>query len=156
MGYGMIVPPESAAVLRMHLHLANVKLARSRWPWDESRRAKEAYARRWKARDWQSWLDQTVELPLEVLVMLPNRGPRVVQIREMIPQSRTTAEKMGVYFATMVDGEALVFGGTTIMPLDVDTRSAEAFAEYHAYRQLAGPPPGMRSAPKFMEFGPGS
>ena len=51
-------------------------------------------------------------------------------------------------------GEALVLGGTTIMPLEIDTRSAEAFAEYHAYRQLAGPPPGMRRGPKYMEFGP--
>lgn len=148
MGYGMIVPKASAPSLRMHLNLADANLACSRWPWEENRRVKDAYARRWRTRDWQSWLGERITLPLEALVPLAKRGPTVLQIHELLPASRETAEEMGVYFAAGDREDRLVLGATAVMPLNFGSASSEALAEYHAYRQLAGPPPGMRGAPQ--------
>jgi hypothetical protein len=43
----------------------------------------------------------------------------------------------------------LLAGATTVIPVDIASPNTPALTEYQAYRDIAGPPPGVRDAPPF-------
>ena len=43
-------------------------------------------------------------------------------------------------------------GNTTLTPIDVASSAHVALAEYQAYRERVGPPPGVRDQPSVLRF----
>lgn len=46
--------------------------------------------------------------------------------------------------------QVIIAGGTTISPIDITSPNSLLLAEYHAFRDHAGPPPATRGQPTFM------
>ena len=60
------------------------------------------------------------------------------------------AARFGIYFVVPLDERGVMAGGTTIRPLDVALPNVLALAEYRAYRDEVGPPPGTIGQPDFL------
>lgn len=144
MGYGMILGKAHFANLLMPQHLADPQLVCSRWPWEADARSRREYETEWRRRDWQGWFEQRVVFPFDAVV-LTNQGPALHTVEDIARVPPQQARQMGIYFAVRCGGIKLRSGATGIYPLDMSARNAATFAEYRAYRDLVGPPPGMRS-----------
>jgi hypothetical protein len=155
MGYGMHVERRATAMLAIYLGLRHLAIAATPLPWRESPSARNDYLRRWRQREWHSWLAQHLQFPFQAFVGVPPRGE--IEIREvhgLLPSPGGDAREFGIYFEIPIPGDKGVFvaGGTYVLPLDITSANRLALEEYHAYRKLDGPPPGTRGMPKFADF----
>ena len=143
MGYGMILAKANFASLLVPQFLADPQLVCSRWPWEADARSKRESETEWRRRDWQGWFEQRVVFPFDAVV-LTNEGPALLTVEDIERVSGEQARKIGIYFGVRCGGMKLRSGATGIYPLDMSARNAATFAEYRAYRDLVGPPPGVR------------
>lgn len=156
LGYGMAVPRTAALVLHELLGLRQLAVVARPLPWLAGREAEKKWLREWRQREWYGWFAERVQFPFEALVPAAPAGvPALATIRGLVPSTPAEVEQMGIYFhADLGARTAMVAGGTAVTPLDVASPNRQAFAEYHAYRDIAGPPPATRGRPTFMEIGP--
>jgi len=143
MGYGMILAKAYFANLLMPQCLADPQVACSRWPWQADPRSEREHVTEWRRREWQRWFEQRVAFPFEAVV-LTNEGPALHTVEDIARGTPEQARRMGIYFGIRCSGMKLGAGATAIYPLDLSTPNAATFAEYRAYRDLAGPPPGVK------------
>jgi hypothetical protein len=157
MGYSTVVPKSDALILHEFLGLRHLEVVARPLPWRLSRESERRWLREWRQREWYGWFAERIQFPFEALVPTPPKGvPKLVTIRGLMPSTPAQAEQMGVYFeADLGSGGVMVAGGTSVTPLDVASPNRLAFAEYQAFRDIAGPPIGARGQPTFMEFGRG-
>jgi hypothetical protein len=156
-GYGACVPKNEALILHDFLGLRHLEVVSRPLPWRLGRESERRWLREWRHREWYGWFAERIQFPFEAFVPTPPKGiPRLLTIRGLVPSTPTQAEQMGVYFeADLGSGDVMLAGGTAVTPLDVTSPSRLSFAEYQAFRAIAGPPIGARGQPTFMEFGPG-
>jgi len=140
MGYGGIVPKQRSDEFLLPSYLSDARLACARWPWQVDTRSEREYAATWRQRDWQSWFEQRVTFPFQA-VLASNTGFSVHFVEDIVRVPSQTARQVGIYFTVRCDDAKLLVGGTAVMPLDMSTPNAATFAEYRAYRDIAGPPP---------------
>jgi hypothetical protein len=156
LGYGMALPPEQAVRLLLpYLGLRHPEVAARMLPWKENSAAADRYMRQWQQRDWQTWLGERLRFPFTGLVTAAaRRGTVVVEVKELLPSTLDQARRMGVYLAAVADQreETLIAGASTILPLDITSPERPALAEYQAYREKVGRPPGTRGTPEDFEF----
>ena len=94
----------------------------------------------WRERDWFEHMRSRVLCPFEACIM-GNELAWHGTIVEMFTSSAEDYERAGLYFV-MNDRHKSICGASAIVPLDFDSPSAMAFAEYREYRRLIGPPQG--------------
>jgi len=155
MGYGVTVPKRLAPMLSPLLGLRKPDVVARPWPWKESWAAGREYRAQWRSRDWQTWFEHHIEFPFDALVDAPQHAAKQLRrIDELIAATPEQARQFGVYFAApSADGkDVMVCGASTLLPVDVGSSNMAAIAEYQAYRDQVGPPPGMRGQPQFMKF----
>jgi hypothetical protein len=142
LGYGMTLEKQSAAPAIHLLGLRHPEVVCRPLPWKVSRSAREQYLRQWRDREWHAWLGEQMRFPFLAVVMLPE-GPALKEVGELTPSTPEQARQFGIYFAVPMERqEMLAAGATTIMPVDVTSVNMAALAEYRAYRDIVGPPPG--------------
>ncbi len=154
LGYAALVPRTDAQLLLPYLDLRRPDVVARPLPWKESRWAANEYLQTWKQREWHGWLSERLQFPFLALVSLPPDGkPRVLQVNGLVPTKPAQARQFGIYFdAGLGQSDVLVAGGTSVTPLDVGSANRVALAEYHAYRDKVGPPPGARDMPTFQRL----
>jgi hypothetical protein len=156
MGYGTVVPKSQSLILHEFLGLRHLATVCRPLPWLAGREAEKKWLREWRQRDWSDWFARRLQFPFEAIVPAPPDGaPKVATIRGPLPSTPADVERLGIYFHADGGGAtAMALGGTGIIPLDVTSPNRMAFAEYHAFRALVGPPVGIRGRPTFLEVTP--
>jgi hypothetical protein len=155
MGYSKSADKRTAVYLLPYLGLRHPDAASRPLPWNESRAAGERCLRAWRGRDWHGWLRDQLTFPFPAFVTTPPKGEqRVLDVFGLLPSTTEQARHFGVYFEVPLKGGGgvLAAGATHVVPLDVTSRNRLALAEYHAYRDRAGPPPASRAAPPFQKL----
>lgn len=156
MGYGTVVPRTDGLILHELLGLRQLAIVSRPLPWFAGREAEKKWLREWRHREWYGWFAERVQFPFEALVpTAPDGAPALATVRGLVPSTPAQAEQFGIYFqAELGSRTAMAAGGTGVTPLDVASPNRLAFAEYHVYRAIVGPPVGTRGQPTFMEIGP--
>ncbi len=151
-GYSVSVRKDKTALVLPYVGLQHPEVVMQPLPWRIGRAAEEEHRRVWRQRDWQGWLAERLQFPFPALVNMPPQGePQVHTVQRLLSASPQRARDFGIYFDVAFRGdEALVVGATGVTPLDVASTNRRALAEYHAYREWAGPPRAVRDAPTFM------
>jgi hypothetical protein len=155
MGYSKPLEKSFAQPFLAYLALRHPDVVGRPLPWNVSRAAEQHYLREWRGRDWQGWLQEQLTFPFAALVTTPPAGvPRLLEVRRLLPSTADRARVFGIYFEVPQPGrpEVLAAGGTHVVPLDITSRNRLALAEYHAFRDRAGQPPGVRGRPTFFEL----
>jgi hypothetical protein len=150
MGYGITLDKGEADPLAAYLELRHAEPAATPWPWNRDRATMEDYRRRWRHREWHGWLAERLRFPFLALVATPPRGKlRLREVKGLMPSTPEQAQQFGVYFEIPTGDEMMVAGGTAINPLDITSAACAALAEYQAFREWFGPPPGTIGQPTF-------
>lgn len=151
MGYGAMLDKKNASMLLPFLGLQHPEVAGRTLPWKVSRAAADEYLRAWKNREWYHWFKERMEFPFQAFVSMPPEGHlEVNEVCSLIPVSPKQAYQLGIYFEVKLSiNQPMVAGGTAITPVEIGSPQRLALAEYHAYRDRAGPPPGTRGRPSF-------
>lgn len=157
LGYGTVGPKADSLALHEFLGLRQLAVVARPLPWLMGREAEKKWLREWRHREWHGWFAERVQFPFEAMVpAAPNGVPTLATVRGLVPSTPEQAEQLGVYFfADLGTDTGMAAGGTAVNPLDVASPNRLAFAEYQAYRAVAGPPPATRGRPTFMELGRG-
>jgi hypothetical protein len=155
MGYGACVPKNEALIVHDFLGLRQLEVVSRPLPWRLGRESERRWLREWRHREWYGWFAERIQFPFDALVPTPPKGvPQLVTIHELHESTPADAERMGIYFyGDSVSGNAMMAGATSVTPLDVASPNRLAFAEYQAFREIAGPPVAVRGQPTFMEVG---
>jgi hypothetical protein len=154
MGYGVILPRRELGMEQMLLSPGFFVQAAKPYPLPMGVNRQEVM-REWRAREWLSWLSQRLSFPFPALVPLPPTnqwGPAtVVGFAPITPEQ---ARQFGIYVEVPNDAnrEVVIAGLTSVIPLEVGSSNWEAVIEYHAFRQLAGPPPGVPRGQTFLRL----
>lgn len=141
MGYGLSVPKDMIAPMGILVNgMRNLSAATFPLPWKMGRRLQMQCLEEWQRRDWHGWMQDRLRFPFLAAASLNNRRTAIARIDSMLTKSADESRQMGLYFAGQIDREeALAAGGTALVPIDIGSPSAMAFAEYHEYRKLVGP-----------------
>jgi hypothetical protein len=154
LGYSQMTDKSKSAPMEAYLGLRHPEVVGRPLPWNVSRAAAEQYLRQWCLRDWYGWLMERLQFPFRALVTTPPHGdPQVKEVARLLPSTPEDARRFGVYLeADLGGGTKLAAGGTHVTPLDVRSVNRAALAEYHAYRERVGAPPGTRGQPTFLDL----
>jgi hypothetical protein len=152
LGYGMSLSKRDSALLIPYLGLRHPEVVARPLPWKQNRAAADQYLRQWREREWQGWLAERLKFPFPALINLPPEGkPELKLVQGMLPNSPQQAWQFGIYLrAEMNETEILAAGATNVTPTDVTSPNTAALAEYKAYRDRVGPPPGTRGQPNYL------
>lgn len=152
MGYGKSLPKTHVAQLVQYLGLRHPEIVCRPLPWNLNRPAANEYLRQWRQREWQSWLGERLRFPFWAMVATPPDGKiEVRQVTELLPATPQRAQHLGIYLAVLNEELLLAAGATHVKPIEVASPNALPLAEYRAYREQVGPPPGTQGMPAFME-----
>jgi hypothetical protein len=153
MGYGVTMRKRQAPLVAVMLGLRQPQLASLPYPWKVSREAENKYLRQWQMREWQGWLKDQLVFPFRVWLQTSERGALQTRMaNELMPQEPAMARQMGIYMvvpAGRAEEEVVLCGLTKIMPTELDSPNWLPIAEYQAYRERVGPPPGTIGQPDF-------
>lgn len=156
MGYSATVKRGKAAPLELMLGLRHREIVSRPYSWKESREAGNQYLRQWQMREWHGWLRERLVFPFRALVRTTKSGEMEAKmVTGLVPMEPDMARKMGVYLEVPVDieqTELIIAGVTSVIPLEIASPNWLPIAEYQAYRDRVGPPPGTRGQPDFMTF----
>ncbi len=155
MGYASVIDSSQLMFAAAYLGLRHLDVAATPLPWKQSKASRNEYLYRWRLREWHSWLEDRLQFPFLAFVPVPPRGEFVVrEVRSLLPSTPEQARMMGIYLEVQIPGQTgvLASGGTGVTPVDITSPNRLALAEYHAYRELAGPPPGTQGMPKFTKL----
>jgi hypothetical protein len=151
MGYGKSPAKAHSGFLVPYLGLNHPDIVARPLPWHASPAAANEYLRRWQSREWHAWLAQRLQFPFSAVVITEGNKLEVRQVVDLIPSTPEQTRQFGVYFDVPRGwDEHLGAGATTVTPLDVTSPTAVALAEYRAYRERVGPPPGTVGLPEFV------
>jgi hypothetical protein len=94
-----------------------------------------------------------LKFPFQALVRMPPLGDFELKlVTGLVPVTAEQARQIGVYFEVPDKRKNVVVAGVTmVIPADVTSPTRLAVAEYHAYRERVGPPPGTIGQPLFTE-----
>jgi hypothetical protein len=152
MGYGTTLPKRDVALLVPYLCLRQPAVVCRPLPWNVHRAKARDYLRQWRGREWHGWLSERLRFPFWAVVATPPDGePKLLQVTELLPSTPLHARQFGIYLAVPYKDSVLAAGGTLVEPMDMTSPNCLALAEYRAYRDCAGPPPGTRGLPPFTE-----
>lgn len=143
MGYGLFVSPSQlATVAPLVRGMRSIEAVTFPLPWRAGKLANRQCLQQWRERNWLEFMRNQVQCPFEACLMT-NKGPVLWTIREIHTQTRSEFEEFGLYYV-MDDAAKTRCGATAIIPLDFESPTAMAFAEYREYRKIAGPPSAFR------------
>jgi hypothetical protein len=152
MGYGLMPRKDEAGIYELLLNLRTPEHVAEPLPWERSTAAKRKHFKTWRERDWLPWLEERLEFPFRALMVFPSEDKRfkVVQVTGLLPMDANETRQFGVYVEVPVEGGINVVGLTNLSPLDISSPNWMPVAEYRAYREQVGPPPGMRGMPHII------
>ena len=153
MGYGIMPKRNEVGLIELLLGLRHPDLVAQPLPWKASPAARREHERRWKERDWQSWLKERLEFPFRALIPESPGGGGSFEVTDLVPQSTKSAREMGIYLQVPVRGGVNVVGVTKVIVPDIASPNWMPIREYIAYRERFGPPPGVRNAPRPQDPG---
>ncbi len=150
LGYGMTVDKPDATPFLLHLGLRHPEVVARPLPWNVRGPVEKEYLRQWRAREWHGWLRERFRFPFPALVAMPPVGePVLKQVTGLVPSTPQQARDFGIYLEVPLGREMVVAGATLVTPVDVTSSNRLALAEYQAYRDREGPPPGTRGQPLY-------
>jgi hypothetical protein len=154
MGYGRMPKKDEADMFELLLNLRMPELVAEPLPWERSAAAKRKHLKTWKERDWLPWLEERLEFPFRALMLNRLDEPKfkVVHVSGLLPLDTDKTRQLGVYAEVPVEGGIHAVGLTNLSPLDISSPNWMPVAEYRAYREQVGPPPGMRGAPAIIRM----
>jgi hypothetical protein len=154
LGYGTAVEKGEEALLLLYLALRHPEIVARPLPWRVSLSAKDDYLRQWRKREWQEWFAERLQFPFMALVGSPPDGrPVLRQVMGLIPSKPDYTRQFGIYFEIpLANGEMMAPGATMVQPLDPASPNMAALAEYKAYRDEVGPPPGTIGQPAYFSI----
>jgi len=152
MGYGMMLKRKEVGLAELLLGLRHPDLVAQPLPWKAGPEARREHERRWRERDWQSWLEEQLEFPFRAFIPESPGGGGPFEVTDLMPQSTESARKMGIYLQVPVRGGVNVVGVTKVLVPDIASPNWMPIREYIAYRERFGPPPGVRDAPDVVRL----
>ena len=154
MGYAIMPEKDEAGMVELLLNLRRPELVAQPLPWQISAAAKRDYLKTWKQRDWLPWLEERLEFPFRALMAVPtdDKKLKAVQITGLLTLDAEQTRQLGVYANIPVEGGINAVGLTSLGPLDISSPNWTPVAEYHAYREQVGPPPGTRGTPGIIRL----
>ena len=152
MGYALLTEKDKAIPFELLLNLRRPELVAEPLPWERSRAAKRKHLKVWRERDWLPWLEERLEFPFRALMVFPSKDKRfeVVQVTGLVPMDADETRYLGIYVEVPAEDRLLIAGLTNLTPLNISSPNWMPVAEYHAYREQVGPPPGMRGMPHII------
>jgi len=149
MGYAIMPDKHEAAIFELLLNLRMPGLVAQPLPWATNASARRHYLMTWKQRDWLPWLEERMEFPFRALIAVPPHGKqlRAVQVTGLLHLDADQSRQLGVYVQVPAGRGIKVVGLTNLGPLDISSPNWMPVAEYQAYRQQVGPPPGASGVP---------
>ena len=149
MGYALMVKKDEVGPFELLLNLRTPDLVAEPLPWERSTAAKRHHLKTWKQRDWLPWLEERLEFPFRALMLTsPDRSEfKVSQVTGLLPLDTDETRQFGVYVEVPVEGGIHMVGLTNLTVLDISSPNWMPVAEYRAYREQVGPPPGTRGMP---------
>ena len=154
MGYAIMPEKDEAGMVELLLNLRKPELMAQPLPWQISAAAKRHHLKTWKQRDWLPWLEERLEFPFRALMLTsPDHGQfKVSQVTGLLPLDTDETRQFGVYVEVPVKGGIHAVGLTNLTVLDISSPNWMPIAEYRAYREQVGPPPGMRGVPGIVRL----
>ena len=157
LGYGNKFKKRQAAteVALLMLGLRQPALVSQPYPWLTGPAAEAEALRLWRAREWHGWLAERLTFPFQAFVSQPPRGEQSIEtVTQLVPATAEQARMLGIYLLVEKRSgkEALVSGLTGVVPTDLASPNWRPIAEYHAYRERVGPPPGTAGQPTFARI----
>ncbi len=155
MGYGVTGKKRSAPFYALMLALRQPKIASQPYPWKVDTEVADRYLRQWRQREWHGWLQERLVFPFQAWVRTSERGDlAVLSATELAPMTPDEARNLGVYLVADLKASEgkMIAGLTNIIPLEIDSPNWGPIAEYQAYRERVGPPPGTVGQPPIMRI----
>lgn len=154
LGYGVVLPRRGRDLVQMVLSPRFFAEAATPFPWppgvDRRQRLQE-----WQAREWMAWLSERLRFPLAAFVPLPPTNQwGLVTVTGLFPLTPEQSRQFGIYVEvpSPAHKEVVIAGLTSVIPLEVGSPIWEAVLEYHAFRHVAGPPPGVPRGQRFVQL----
>jgi len=155
MGYGVAGKKRDAALFTAMLGLRRPEIVSQPYPWKISREAGNQYLRQWQMREWHGWLKERLVFPFRAWLRTSERGKfEAREVTGLTPMEPEMARNLGLYLEVPTEArqELILVGLTAAAPLDIDSPNWMPIAEYQAYRERVGPPPGTIGQPSFMRL----
>ncbi len=155
MGYGVTAKKKEAPLFAVMLGLRKPEIVSQPYPWKVSREAGNRYLREWQMREWHGWLKERLVFPFQAWVRTSERGEfAAMPVTGFVPMAPEAARNLGIYLEVPLDtGESMMLAGlTNITPIEIDSPNWGPIAEYQAYRERVGPPPGTIGQPTYMRL----
>jgi hypothetical protein len=153
MGYGMMLGKDEVGLAEVLLGLRHPEVVTQPLPWKTSSQARRDHLKAWKTRDWLLWLEERMEFPFRALIPFsPDGDIKECRVTGLLHTDAEHVKNFGVYVEVPVRGGVHMVGLTNVIPLDVCSPNWRALAEYGAYREQVGPPPGLRGQPRFVKL----
>lgn len=155
MGYGVAGKKRDAALFAAMLGLRRPEIVSQPYPWKISREAGNQYLRQWQMREWHGWLKERLVFPFRAWLRTSERGKfEAREVTGLTPMESEMARNLGLYLEVPTEArqELILVGLTAAAPLDIDSPNWMPIAEYQAYRERVGPPPGTIGQPSFMRL----
>jgi hypothetical protein len=97
MGYGTHVDLPGTALMANFLGLRHLAVAATPLPWRESGAARKEYLRRWRQREWHSWMEEHLQFPFHAFVGVPPHGEMEIrEVRSLLPSTAEQARNFGI------------------------------------------------------------
>jgi hypothetical protein len=154
MGYGVTVKKKEAPLLALLLGLRRPEKVSQPYPWKVNKEAGNRHLRQWQMREWHGWLKERLVFPFQAWTTSEGGEFAARQVTGFAPMEPGMARSLGIYLIVLMDAgnSVLVAGLTGITPLDIDSPNWGPIAEYHAYRERVGPPPGTIGRPAYTRL----
>jgi len=154
MGYAIMPNKDEAHAIGLLLNLRTPQMVAQPPPWKTSAAARREYLKTWKQRDWLPWLEERMEFPFRALMpVLPDgKELEAVQVTGLLHLDADQTRQFGVYAEVPAQGGIKLVGLTNLGPLDICSPNWMPVAEYQAYRQRVGPPPGASGVPSITRL----
>jgi hypothetical protein len=145
LGYSVVRPRQGLDLVYLVLAPNFFTEAGKPFPWPPGV-DREEQLREWRTREWLGWLAERLRFPFLAFVPFPPRGQwRLTTVVGLAPLTPEQARHFGVYVEVPRPHrqEVVIAGLTSVIPFEVGLPVWDAVIEYHAFRHVAGPPPGL-------------
>ena len=140
MGYGLFVPASQLDIVTpLVTGLRAITAVTFPLPWRAGKAAAKSFLEQWRQRDWVAYMTSHVSCPFLANIADSN-GARQFMVSRLLTKTVAEYQNSGLYYEVLTRPPQAC-GASAIYPLDHETATATAFAEYREFRRLAGPPP---------------
>ncbi|MFO0818551.1 MAG: hypothetical protein U1A77_11455 [Pirellulales bacterium] len=133
MGFTLLVNKLDGPPLLLLENLNHARLGLDIDPWEVSDAARREYQRRWRERDWRTWLRKQVRGPFPVLLTNSGRSAVATFLAWERVSHRETANVEEPYAWVEYQGSPRLVRAAGLVPVDLASTAARGLKEYCVY-----------------------